>query len=241
MSLRSNARTAHRERVGALFSRVRFLAIGETGAATTAILIGGMVIVLSLVFMFALPLTRGADQASRSQNAADAAALAGGKQVREVVLDSLAAGDLTVLAGLGASIGSSEASVYANRNDSTLAQYSYDAFSDEVRTKIRLDSAGVEGSPRVERVAVVELGVPLGRCRITSEEIEPEPVPTPTETETEDDEEDLEPPPPPPPPEFEYAVNCPGGVSLSGFDNQRDLARAAHLRLENLLEVRLIR
>lgn len=201
IQLHVRVKAAHQD--GALPLRVPVTRTRDSGAATTTILVVGMVLVLSLLFMLILPLTRGADQASQSQNAADAAALAGAKEIKRTVLDGLASGNLLVLTGPWASRGSTEASNYATRNGASLIQYSYDAYTDEVRAHIRFDTAGVEGTARVERPAVAELGVALMQCEITTDELEPEPEPEPSPTETEPvdpDDEDEDPLPPPPPP-----------------------------------------
>ena len=81
--------------------------VGEVAATTPVliVLVGGMVLVLAMLFMFVLPVTRGADQTSRSQTATDSAALAGAEAIREDVLARLAVGDLGILAGPWASRG----------------------------------------------------------------------------------------------------------------------------------------
>ena len=158
--------------------------------AATAFLVGVALLVITVLFVFVLPLLRGADQASRSQNAADAAAIAGGKQVRELVLNRLAAGDLSVLSGPWGSAGSSDASIYAGRNDATLIRYSFDAVRDEVRAEIRFNKVPADGVARAERSAAVELGLALGRCTVSRDEIEPEPEPSPTESDDDEDEDE---------------------------------------------------
>ena len=228
--------------VPALLARARR---EDAGAATTIVLVGGMVLVLAMLFMFVLPVTRGADQASRSQTAADSAALAGAEAIREDVLARLAVGDLGILAGPWASRGGAAATSYASRNDADLVAYTYDAWADEVRVQVRFDEPGVAGTQRVERTAVARVGLALGRCTRTTEEVEPEPTPTPTPTPTEDDDDDPDPTPtpptPPPPPTYEHGLECPGGLSLSGYEDLDDLAAAALGWLTGRLEPRLVR
>lgn len=201
-----------------------------------------MVLVLSVLLMFVLPITRGADQASRSQTAADSAALAGADAVRTEVLARLATGDLGVLLGPWASRGSGAATSYADRNGASVVEYAYDAWADEVRVRVRFDEPGVEGTQRVERRAVARVGIALGRCVRSTEEIEPEPEPTPTPTPTDDDAEPAPTPSPEPPdPTYAYGLTCPGGLDLVGYDDLDDLASAALSWLSGRLEPRLVR
>lgn len=121
---------------------------GDDGQVVTALVVGSVVGVLALLLIAVLPLAGAADQRSRAQTAADAAALAAVGAFGEQVKDALRSPvdfqgrRLGLLYGCGA--GRRAADDYAGRNGATVTSYEHRSCgrpgrSSEVRVAVRTD------------------------------------------------------------------------------------------------------
>lgn len=223
----------------------------DEGLATSAVVVAVSVALIGLLLVAVIPLLAGTEQAGRTQTAADAAALAGARDVRDLVLDDLdrviSDGGIGIGELLGPSRGLSAASAYASRNDADLIAYRYDALGDEVRVETRLREVAPNGD-RARQEATAALGVELGRCGFDRDQVivgyEPPPTPTPTPTPT-PSPTPTPPPTPEPPPEpvpiygWEYRFRCPGYDSGAHLD-VLDVLSGARAWLDSALEPRLV-
>lgn len=230
----------------------------DDGLVTSAVVVVVAVGVVALLFLAVLPLLRGTDQAGRTQTSADAAALAGAEAVREHALANL--GSVIVLTGsvsfadlLGPSRGLGEATVYASRNDASVAQYRYDPLADEVYVKTASNDAPprsgdhAPGVTRTESEATAELGVPLARCTFDVTRVitgyEPPPTPTPEPTPTDPAAPTPTPTPTPTPVPIygnEFRFRCPGYDS-GASESLADVLDDARDWLDDALEPSLVR
>ncbi|MFS0701353.1 hypothetical protein AB6N24_15390 [Cellulomonas sp. 179-A 4D5 NHS] len=233
--------------------------VDDRGLVTSALVVVVCVGVVALLFLAVLPLLVGTDQKSRTQTAADAAALAGAEAVREHALAHL--GDVIRPVGgvsfadlLGPSRGLGQAQVYAARNDATVGEYRYDPFADEVRVVTRSTQAPPRsgGEPasidRTQAGATAEVGVDLAECvfSVSQKLVGHEPVPTPEPPPPGAPEPTPSPTPTPTPTpvpiyDDEYRFSCPG---LRAVPASLDLAAVlgdARAALDDALKPKLVR
>ena len=184
----------------------------EAGQVPTAVAVVVFVFLLALAFRFALPLGQAADQKQTSQSAADAAALAGAKQikddlpeaVREALRSIRAPEDLLNLFDrLGAGLGRGKAEEYAGHNDASVVSYGFDRWNGLVSVEVRGHQASATGT-HSESSSRVQLGVRFGACRLDAD---PTPSPTPSADPPDPDA------PPAPEPSVGTVLRC-GDLSL---------------------------
>lgn len=201
-------------------TRRRARARDDEGLVSSAVLVCAIVLAAAILLAVTLPLVAASEQKSRSQIAADAAALAGAEGARELALgrvDEAVWHGGSLLAGAGAA-GQAEAADYADRNGGRVMSYAYHGGSDRVEVVVEL----VEGEPgdRSRSRGYAGVGVALGACERTHKTIivdwtEPPPPPPPPPTPT---PEPTPSPTPTPTPTFEpqpiwgsvYGFRCTG-------------------------------
>lgn len=197
----------------------------ESGQVTTAIGVVTIVALVALAFFGVTKLGLAANDRSEAQSAADAAALAGARAVREEYLAVPGLlGPLANKHALGGlfdaitcSLGSAEARSYAERNDAHLSSdgYCYTVSDDRVRVGVEMDEPVPGESQRARARAQASVGFRPHACTWDDDPApEPdEPTPTPTTTTPGDGEGDGEgpttpPPPPPPLPDVFTTLDC---------------------------------
>jgi len=229
----------------------------DEGAATSGTLAVALVGVIALLFVGTVPLLRGTDQAGRGRTVAEAAALAGARQVREHFLTELAGVSLGALTGGGGLQGSwsadsplpmmgyGEAAAYAAANDGVVPPewYAYRVSDGTVSVRARLRE-DAPGGGHTESTATARLGVVLGSCRLRASRGEiPPPPPPPEPTPTPTDEPTPSPTPTePPPPQYtpwEFTFRCDGTGTIHGQDLASVLDRA-HDMLASAARPRLV-
>lgn len=228
----------------------------DRGLVTSAVVVVVSVGVVALLFLAVLPLLVGTDQKSRTQTAADAAALAGAESIRELVLDDLGdvirpGGGVSFAELLRGSPGLGQAQFYAGRNDATVGDYQYDPYADEIRVVTRSTQApprsGGEpaGIDRTEAVATAEVGVELAECvfSVSQKEVEPVPAPEPPPPAPEPTASPTPTPTPTPVPVYvdEYRFSCPGLGSVPASLDLGDVLDDARALLDDALKPRLVR
>lgn len=206
----------------------------ERGGATMSLVLLGAFGALAVVFMFVLPLLSGTEQTSRTQTAADAAALAGAdemwRSMPSVSFSAPAEGASETVDLLRPSAAARvAATTYARRNGAEVLAVTLTA-DGEVKVRVELDEPGAAGTEPVRRRATARTAL-APACVITAEagEVEETPEPEPEPPADPDDEPTDPPPPPPPPPDppTEYSLSCsPGaaGVTPPSLDGETDFS-----------------
>lgn len=139
----------------------------DAGQVATSLVVCAILGALSVLLFFLIPVGGAADQRSRAQTAADAAALAavgdvGGR------FKALLAGGLSTEADLTrwltCGTGRDAAQVYASRNGADIAAYCYRHSLDRVVVEVKMQDALPNGG-RAQARAAATMKLPLGRCR----------------------------------------------------------------------------
>ncbi len=182
------------------------------------------VVALVAVALFGVvAISRGADERTRAQTAADAAALAGVDAVPAlltVLFDGVDSKDDLGTLVLGCNLGLAQAQSYASQNDAVVTSYCFNASTGRAEVAVRMnDPVSADNGP-AEADAKAENGFARSSCSWVDEEPEetdePEPAP-PAEGET--------PPPPPPPPNWTTTLTCGGLKAVFTVDGETgDLA-----------------
>lgn len=224
------------------------------------------VAVVAILLVALIPLLSGTEQKSRSQTAADAAALAGAKDSRDYYLDILESVDIDDIHVSGSNPlrgtwtpevlpqparGYGEASEYAVRNGGSLVpgNYSFDSHSGEVDVRLELRQ-GAPGGGNMQAAARAEVGATLSGCVLVAERRErptpsptPTPTPTPSATPTPSPTPTPTPPPPGPPTYFDwewFRLSCDAIGTLDDHDLD-DLIDGAVDEFEREMKPRLVR
>jgi hypothetical protein len=178
----------------------------ESGQLATGLIILVFFGMLLVIFKIILPIGQATDQKAGAQSAADAAALAGAKQIGDdlpAVITAAAAvapnarGLLELLSGLAGGYGAESATDFAGRNGNDVTFYNYSRFADQVEVRVKERRTTKTGDHAVAQ-ATAALGLRLGPCEFVDE-----PTPTPTITPTPDDD-----PPPGPASDTDLTVRC---------------------------------
>ncbi|WP_435743814.1 pilus assembly protein TadG-related protein [Nocardioides sp. SYSU DS0663] len=205
------------------------------GQITTGLVMVVSVALIAVAFSGVALLSRGVDEKSQAQSAADAAALAGAGALRDLIGELL---DLVTSKGglggtAGCALGRDLASTYAEKNDATLTDYCFDLASGEVRASVRMQEPVSDEVDAAEASAVASTGLDLSSCTWQDEEPpppSPTPTATPSATATPSDGPTASPEPPPPPPDLGTTLSCgpltaefvidgeTGLLSLAGFE-----------------------
>ena len=203
---------------------------GQVATALVMILSVGLVAV-GLIGVFAL--SRGADEKSQAQSAADAAALAGAAAFDDLVPDII--GLIHSRGGLdgafGCGLGRAEAEDFARRNDAALTEYCFDARDDRVRVAVRMNDPVTDDVGPAEAAAEASTGLGLGDCEWKDEE---PPTPTPSSSSSSPTTTPSSPPTPPPPPDFTSTLTCGGFRAEFEVDGETGRLQLAHLDLDTL-------
>ncbi|WP_194288996.1 MULTISPECIES: pilus assembly protein TadG-related protein [unclassified Nocardioides] len=218
----------------------------EAGQITTGLVIVVIVALVAVAISGVALLSRGVDEKSQAQSAADAAALAGAGALRELLPQLLAMmtsrDDLGGTAGCG--FGQDRASTYAQKNDATLTDYCFDLARGEVRASVQMNEAVSDEVDAAVADAVASTGLDLSGCSWNDED-PPEPTPTPTPTPTAgptggpSDGPTEDPGPPPPPPDIGTTFSC--GPLTARFVIDGETGRLSFVDFElDGLEPRLI-
>jgi len=157
----------------------------ESGQVTTALVMVVTVALVAVAISGVLLLSRGVDEKSKAQSAADAAALAGAGALYPEITNILSLlsrkSDLADLVGCG--FGQDRASTYAAKNDASLTSYCFDFPRDRVEASVRMhDRVSDEVGPAVAE-AVAATGLNLAACSWRDDDPPPSPTPTPTPTD----------------------------------------------------------
>lgn len=185
----------------------------ERGQVATAMFIVTFTALLAVALWGVFALSRGVDERSQAQSAADAAALAGAGALEAAIPVLL--GELSSKAGLpglgssiGCGLGQGDAQQYAERNEAILTDYCFDFGADRVRAVVEMADPVSEDVGPAEAGALAETGVSLDGC--TWEDEEPPPTPTPTPTPTPSGSPTATPTPtePPDPPDLGTTLDC---------------------------------
>lgn len=177
----------------------------ERGQVALALILSVTVGLVAVGIFGVVALSRGADEKSKAQSAADAAALAGADALVEDLPGRL--GRLVGRGGLqglfGCDLGRDAASDFAGRNEAQLTEYCYDARDDRVRVAVRMNEGVTEDVGPAEAEAEASAGIDFGSCSWRNEDPPTPTTTTPTTTST-------APPPttPPPAPDFITQLNC---------------------------------
>lgn len=200
---------------------------GQAGVAAVLVAVVGLLLVITVVL---LPIADGADLDARTQNAADAAALAGADGITEQVFDGLGSrlalrGDPRDLIG-GGLPGLTAAEANAAQNGVRVTDYAFSGL--EVQVAVESVETLDSEPRRLEREAGARLGFDLSACRWVGEEpepeLEPEPSPEPTAVPT---AEPTPTPTPEPPADWDVDLVCPGLSATFRVDGE---TRALTLR-----------
>lgn len=156
----------------------------ERGQVATGIILSVVVGLVAVGLLGVVALSRGADERTKSQSAADAAALAGANSLADVIpnLIGLIHSRRDLDDAFGCGLGRAAAEDFASRNGATLTSYCFDARADQVRVSIRMNEKVTDdvGPATAKAVASPELG--LDDCDWTDHE--PPPPTTPSSTTT---------------------------------------------------------
>ncbi|MFC6708043.1 pilus assembly protein TadG-related protein [Flexivirga alba] len=158
--------------------RIRRKVDDDSGQVATGLIICSVLALIAVTFWVMLPIGSAVNQKSGTQNAADAAALAGADNVIDHVVDDIATLPVgpfephTFFCGLGAT----DARTLAQNNGAHLTSYCYDWQSDEATVQVASNQA-LSGGQHSKAKAVAKTGVPWGDCHFTGL---PEPTLTPT-------------------------------------------------------------
>lgn len=161
---------------------------GDQGQVATVVIVLVALGLLLVIARVMLPIGEAADQRTRAQTAADAAALAGAEQVRDwvpsallmaLVPNVLPDGPVTVVNDwVRADIGAGEAHQYAVRNGARITQYRYIWSEGLVEARVVFDAAAETGG-RAEAVARARVGPELAPCTTSDDYTPPAPAPAP--------------------------------------------------------------
>jgi len=212
----------------------RRIARDEHGQVATGLIICAALALVAIAFWVMVPIGSAVNQKSDTQNAADAAALAGADNVIEHVVDdirTLPVGPFqpsTFFCGLGAS----DAQQLAHRNGAHTVSYCYDWRTDRATVEVEADKA-LSGGQRSKAKAVAQTGVPWGSCHFTDL---PTPTPTPTPSPSSPSSSPL--PSSSAPPQPVHLV-C-GGVTIDYDLQDGHLVLHDLQALRNILKARLV-
>lgn len=159
---------------------------GEAGQVVTTFVVCAVLAAISVLLFLLIPIGGAADQRSRAQTAADAAALAAAGELGGRFQSLLARGLLTetdLTDWLRCGSGRDAAQDYASRNGADVAAYCYRPGDDRVVVEVRMQDPLATGQ-RAQARAAATTKLPIGRCRFDRRP----PLPS------------LPPLPPPPPP-----------------------------------------
>ncbi|WP_068403098.1 pilus assembly protein TadG-related protein [Kribbia dieselivorans] len=173
----------------------------ERGQVTTMLTMLVTVLLCAFTVGYIVRVAKATDERSQIQIAADAAALAGAKDVKDTapaLLPQVATGQQRFTCGLGRGA----AADFASRNDATLVSYCYYPNSDRIEVRVRMNTVAESGRHEDAR-AVAKVGKRLGPCALVPLP-PPPPTPSPTSTPTPTDPEEE----PPPPPDVERTARC---------------------------------
>lgn len=168
---------------------------------TTALVMIVMLGLLAVAFLGVFLLSRGVDERSKAQSAADAAALAGAGVLDDAIpeLLGLVHGKTDLASLIGCGLGEADARHYADANDAAVTSYCFDAGSDRISVEVRMQDPVSGDVGPAEAGAVAETGLRLGSC--WWHDATPDPVEPPADDDKgggKGDGKDDEPPPPPP-------------------------------------------
>lgn len=180
----------------------------ERGQVTTAIVLSVTVGLVAVALFGLVALARGADERTKSQSAADAAALAGADALNDLLPGLFA--QIGSKHGwrdvFGCGLGRGAAADFASRNDATLTDYCFDVGDDEVRVRVRMNDPVTDDVGPATAKATARTGLDLGHCdwddeepptpSTTSPSTTPTSSPSPTTTE--------------PPPDYGTTLRCHG-------------------------------
>lgn len=181
----------------------------ERGAAALLLVISGIVVGLTVLVVWALPLAGASTQQSKTQSAADAAALAGADAVIGGLADNLKGlgswnGSWNGLASVN---GADRAAAYATENGATLVAYNGPSASNDWQVDARVRRV-VDGT-EYESEASAKLRLPS--CSIDDDEEET----PPPDDEDEDEEEDTPP---------DSKLRCDGFPAFTIIEGDLDLS-----------------
>ena len=204
---------------------------GQVATALVMILCVGLVAV-GLIGVFAL--SRGADEKSKAQSAADAAALAGAASFEDLVPNII--GLIHSRRGLdgafGCGLGRGDAEDFAGRNDAVLTEYCFDARDDRVRVAVRMNDPVTQDVGPAEATAEASTGLGLGDCDWKDEE---PPTPTPSSSSSSSPTATPSTPTtPPPPPDFTSTLTCGGFRAEFEVDGETGRLQLSHIDLDTL-------
>jgi|GEM_PF-6368897 len=210
----------------------------ERGAATTALLLIGIFAAVGILFIAILPLASGTEKSDRAQTAADAAALAGAKKMRDEIIESLAHASPPVsLAQLvDPQSGRGKAQELAMSNDAEITSYHAMPIAGSVSVNVRQLEEMPKTHKHAKAKATAELDLPLNSCQFGEDEVEPE---DDDEASEDDDDEDDDEDSPPPEPEYEYSFSCPGLPNLNDYDDLDQLVADVQQLLEQRVDATL--
>lgn len=162
----------------------------ESGQVATGLIICSVLALVAVTFWVMLPIGSAVNQKSATQNAADAAALAGAGTVIDHVVEDLA----TLPVGpfepqtFSCGLGESEARRLATDNGSRVTSYCYDWRSDRAAVDVA-SIAALSGGQHSKARAVARTGVIWSACHFAglptsdpSPATRPTPAPAPTST-----------------------------------------------------------
>ncbi len=180
-------------RIDRVSRRVRAARRREDGQVTTAIACIAMVGIVFVAFFGVTGLARGTGEKSKAQSAADAAALAGAKAIRDKYLDVPGlVGDLrgmdaadNLFSGFFCALGGSDAQSYAGQNEAHVLTYCYDAGDDRVRVRVEMNDPVSSRNAAAQADSKASVGFRPPSCR----------------WEVDDAPDPIEPPPGPPDPD----------------------------------------
>ncbi|MGN6415702.1 pilus assembly protein TadG-related protein [Flexivirga sp.] len=154
----------------------------ESGQVATGLIICSVLALVAVTFWVMLPIGSAVNQKSATQNAADAAALAGAGTVIDHVVEDLA----TLPVGpfepqtFSCGLGESEARRLATDNGSRVTSYCYDWRSDRATVDVA-SIAALSGGQHSKAKAVARTGVLWGACHFDDlPTSRPSPTPTPS-------------------------------------------------------------
>ncbi|TWP35956.1 pilus assembly protein TadG-related protein [Leekyejoonella antrihumi] len=153
---------------------------GESGQVATGLIICTVLGLLTIMFMVMLPEGSAVNQKSGTQNAADAAALAGADGVIKSIVTDLATLPLSAFAPktFSCGLGETDAARLAASNNAQLTSYCYDWRADQAVVRVQSIRA-LSGGQHSQAAALAKTGVPWGECAFSSL---PKPTPEPTHT-----------------------------------------------------------
>lgn len=156
---------------------------GDDGQVVTALVVLAFAMILAVVVVGLAPLGQATDESSQAANAADAAALAGANEVRDLLLadvGQLRFEDLDVFlrgsTGCSAT-GRAAAEDYAQRNGAAVTSYCYRPIRDRIEVEVRMRATGLPSGGPARGDAVAALGMNFAGCTRHDD-----PVPTTTTT-----------------------------------------------------------